>query len=307
MSETTTTTTLTHRAPSSSSPTSTSVKDAQKGKEKEIPIYEPLTQPRALHSIIENDIYLLGGQVAILCQFAHPALAKGSFKHSSFAERIPQRLRNTARFLNVAVCGTEEEKRAIFGVIHRYHSRVKGDDYSADDPELHKWTAATLFFSIVLVRETFFGKMEKAEMENMLRESAVFGTSLRMPPEMWFDSVEEFWEYWDYNIATLQVTDMARSLARDLMYPKNLPREMAWTLPVARVLTVNWLPGRLAREYNLQPTLVNQAVYVAFVAWVRAVYPMLPMAWRGRRHLEYMEDLKKAVQRVNETGHWAGI
>lgn len=300
---TTTTTTLTHRAPSSTPSSESGIK----GKEKEIPIYETITPPRALNSIVENDIYLLGGQVAILCQFAHPALAKGSFKHSSFADRIPQRLRNTARFLNVAVCGNEEEKRAIFGVIHRYHSRVKGDDYSADDPELHKWTAATLFISIVLVRETFFGKMEKAEMENMLRESAVFGTSLRMPPEMWFDSLEEFWEYWDYNIATLQVTDMARSLAKDLMYPRNLPREMALTLPVARVLTVNWLPERLAREYNLQPTLLNQATYVAFVAWVRAVYPMLPMAWRGRRHVEYMEDLKKAVQRIHETGHWAGI
>ncbi|KAL4798483.1 hypothetical protein BDV19DRAFT_396840 [Aspergillus venezuelensis] len=279
----------------------------RKGKEREIPIYEPLTQPRALHSVVENDIYLLGGQFAILCQFAHPALAKGSYLHSSFADRIPQRLRNTARFLNVAICGNDQEKKAIFSVIHKYHARVKGDDYTADDPELHKWTAATLFVSIILVRETFFGKIDRGEMENLLRESAIFGTSLRMPPEMWPGDLDAFWSYWDYNIATLEVTDMARSLAKDLLYPRNLPMSMAWTLPVARVVTVNWLPERLAREYNLQPTLTSQAAYVAFVASVKTVYPFLPASVRGRRHAEYMEDLRKAVDKINCTGHWGGI
>ncbi|KAL4868011.1 hypothetical protein BDV12DRAFT_209459 [Aspergillus spectabilis] len=271
---------------------------------------QPLLSPppqstRILQSVVENDIYLLGGQYAILAQFAHPSLAKGSYKHSSFATRIPQRLRNTARFLNVAVCGTEEEKRAIFGVIHKYHARVKGDDYTADDPELHKWTAATLFMSIILVRETFFGKMGRAEKQELLNECSIFGTSLRMTAEMWPETIEEFWNYWDYNIATLEITDMARSLAQDLLYPKNLPMSMAATLPVARLVTVNWLPERLAREYNLQPGLASQAAYVAFVAWVRAVYPVLPEAVRGRRHREYMEDLRRAVEKIQETGHWA--
>ncbi|KAL2820149.1 hypothetical protein BDW59DRAFT_181517 [Aspergillus cavernicola] len=271
------------------------------------PIYNPITEPRILRSVVENDIYLLGGQVAILCQFANPALAKGSYKHSSVADQIPQRLRNTARFLNVVVSGTDEEKKAIFGVIHKYHARVKGEDYDADDPELHKWTAATLFVSIVLVRETFFGRMEKEEMEDLLKESAVFGTSLRMPLEMWPGSMDAFWEYWDYNIATLQVTDMARSLAKDLLYPRNLPMGMAWMLPLARVVTVNWLPERLAREYRLQPTLGSQVAYVGLVAWTRLTYPVLPAALKGRRHQMYMEDLKKAVQRIQQTGHWAGL
>ncbi|KAL5344023.1 hypothetical protein BJX70DRAFT_6549 [Aspergillus crustosus] len=268
---------------------------------------QPLPAPHPtpfLKSVVENDIYLLGGQYAILAQFAHPALAKGSFRHSSFASRIPQRLRNTARFLNAAVCGTSDEKNAIFGVIHRYHARVKGDDYTADDPELHKWTAATLFVSIVLVRETFFGKMGREELQGLLGECSVFGTSLRMRAEMWPDTIEEFWKYWDYNVATLEVSDMARSLAQDLLYPKNLPMSMAATLPVARLVTVNWLPDRLAREYNLQPGLASQAAYVAFVAWIRTVYPVLPKAVRGRRHREYMEDLKSAVLKIQETGHW---
>ncbi|KAJ5743865.1 hypothetical protein N7533_008735 [Penicillium manginii] len=270
------------------------------------PIFQPITEPKELRNVVENDIYLLGGQVAILCQFAHPALAKGSYKHSSFATRIPQRLRNTARFLNAAVCGTPEEKHAIFSVIHKYHARVKGDDYDANDPELHKWTAATLFFGIILVREAFFGKMSDAEMEVLLKESAIFGTSLRMPPEMWPATLAEFWTYWDHNIATLEVTDMARKLSRDLLYPTNLPLGVAASMPLARIITVNWLPERLALEYDLQPTPASRVAYQAFVASTRLMYPWIPQSIKQRQHDIYMEDLRKAVRRIKQTGHWVG-
>jgi uncharacterized protein (DUF2236 family) len=270
------------------------------------PIFQTITEPKELRNVVENDIYLLGGQVAILCQFAHPALAKGSYKHSSFATRIPQRLRNTARFLNAAVCGTPEEKHAIFSVIHKYHARVKGDDYDANDPELHKWTAATLFFGIILVREAFFGKMSDAEMEVLLKESAIFGTSLRMPPEMWPATLAEFWTYWDHNIATLEVTDMARKLSRDLLYPTNLPLGVAASMPLARIITVNWLPERLALEYDLQPTPASRVAYQAFVASTRLMYPWIPQSIKQRQHDIYMEDLRKAVRRIKQTGHWVG-
>ncbi|KAJ5975444.1 hypothetical protein N7481_009151 [Penicillium waksmanii] len=253
------------------------------------PVFQTITEPKELRNVVENDIYLLGGQVAILCQFAHPALAKGSYKHSSFATRIPQRLRNTARFLNAA-----------------YHARVKGDDYDANDPELHKWTAATLFFGIILVREAFFGKMSDTEMDVLLKESAIFGTSLRMPPEMWPATLAEFWAYWDHNIATLEVTDMARKLSRDLMYPINLPLSVAASMPLARIITVNWLPERLAQEYDLQPTPASRIAYQAFVASTRIMYPWIPQSIKQRQHDIYMEDLRKAVRRIKQTGHWVG-
>lgn len=271
------------------------------------PIFPPITEPKLLHSVVENDIYLLGGQVAILCQFAHPSLAKGSYKHSDFAARIHIRLRNTARFLNAAVCGTPQEKNAIFGVIHRYHSRVKGDGYDADDPELHKWTAATLFVGVVLVHETFFGKLSTEKMDGLLKEAAVFGTSLRMPPEMWPATLDEFWQYWDYNIATLEVTDMARKMSRDLLYPRNLPFSMAMAIPFARLLTLNWLPERLAREYDLRASVVEQFACQGLVLWMRVVYPFVPNYVKQYQHRAYMEDLRKAVEKIEVTGHWGGI
>lgn len=270
------------------------------------PIFDTITEPKTMRTIVEHDIYLLGGQYAILCQFAKPALAKGSFSHSDFASRIYQRLRNTSLFINAALFGTQEEKAAIFSVIHRYHARVKGDDYDANDPELHRWTAATLFVAVVVVHEAFFGKIPPGKLEALYKESAVYGTSLRMPPEMWPATLGEFWEYWNHNLNTLPITDEARKLSRDLLYPKNLPLWMTMISPFARLMTVNWLPDRLAKEYGLQPNLLERALYHNTVLTMRIMYPIIPMSLKQRQHRMYMADLKKAVGRIKGTGHWAG-
>jgi hypothetical protein len=35
------------------------------------------------------------------------------------------------------------------------------------------------------VHEAFFGKLSRMKMESICKESATYGTSLCMPPEMW--------------------------------------------------------------------------------------------------------------------------
>lgn len=271
----------------------------------DVPIHDTVAEPENLRMFLTEDIYLFSGQLAILCQFAHPALAKGTYMHSNFAGRIPNRLENTMRFMTAAAFGTREEKEAIFSVIHRYHARVKGDDYDANDPELHKWTAATLFVSFVVVHETFFGALPRGKLEALFKEFAIFGTSLRMPPEMWPASLDEFWDYWNHNIATLQVTDIARKLSRDLLYPPpNLPFWMRVSMPVARLFTVNILPERLAREYDLQPSMLSRLQFQATVSALRVSYTSLPWTWRHTLHERTLEDLKKAVARIQSKGHW---
>ncbi|KAH0593572.1 hypothetical protein MHUMG1_08710 [Metarhizium humberi] len=268
-------------------------------------IHETIQEPVLLRELLVDDIYLLGGQFAILCQFAHPGLAKGSYLHSSFASRIPQRLQNTARFLNAAVYGTPDDKRAIFSVIHSYHRHVKGDGYDANDPELHRWTAATLFVALVTVQDALLGGFTHDQMETLYREAAVYGTSLRMPPDMWPPTLDDFWAYWHRNIETLEVTDMARKLCRDLLYPVDLPLHMRALLPLARVVTVNLLPGRLAREYDLVPSTLSWLQFQAVARTMRLAWPLLPQNVTGAMHAEYMEDLKRAVDRIERTGHWA--
>lgn len=267
-------------------------------------IFEPVAEPKQLKKMVIEGIYLTGGQFAIICQFAHPGLAEGSYKHSNFAYRIMNRLKTTARFLYAAVYGTQSEKEAIFSQIHRAHKNVKGDGYYADDPELHKWTAATLFVSLIVVHEAFFGKVSRKKQEDLFRESSVYGTSLRMPPEMWPATLDDFWEYWNHNINTLEITDWARSLTRDLLWPKAMPLWSKPNLPIARLMTTHWLPERLQQEFDLKVTPLNTSIYHFIAGNIAFWYPKLPRAVREYPTKYYIRDMKKAVQRIKETGSW---
>lgn len=269
-------------------------------------IYDTIEEPVVLRDLLRDDIFLLGGQFAILCQWAQPGLAKGTASRSNFATRIANRLKNTARFLNVAVYGTTEEKEAIFSVIHRYHASVIGDDYDANDPELHKWTAATLFVAVVVIHELILGKLPREKLEVIFKESAIYGTSLRMPPEMWPATLDDFWEYWNHNIATLEVTEEAKKLSVDLLYPSGLPLRMRMLSPVSRLVTVHILPERLAKEYGLEQNMLSRAVFQGVTKTMSVTYPWLPSNMRQALHQMYMEDMKKAVQTINDTGHWMG-
>lgn len=269
-------------------------------------IYDTIEEPTLLQELLVDDIFVLGGQFAILCQWAHPGLAIGSHKRSNFKTRVANRLQTTLRFINAAVYGTPEDKEAIFSVIHRYHAPVHGPGYDANDPELHKWTAATLFVSLVVVHELVLGKLSREKQEALFRQAAVYGTSLRMPPDMWPESLDAFWAYWDHNVATLEITDEARSLCQDLLYAENLPFELAAMMPLARLVTANVLPQRLAEEYNLVPTAASRAVFHTVMYGMATVYPLLPLSVRQSHHRRNMADLERAVKRIKETGHWAG-
>lgn len=273
---------------------------------KAIHIYEPVVEPELLKTILSENVYIFSGQVAILCQFANPALAKGSYKHSNFGARIPNRLTNTIRFMTAAVYGNQEEKELVFGIIHRYHARVKGDDYDAKDPELHKWTAATLFAAFVFVHEAFFGELPRDQQEILYKEYAIFGTSLSMPTEMWPATLDDFWDYWNYNIDNLEVSDMARKLSRDLLYPSSqLPLWMRISGPLARVVTTNLIPKRLAIEYGLEPTLLSRLQFQLTTNTIGFSYPNLPLYIRQSMHRVAIDDLKKATVRIKKSGHWS--
>lgn len=272
---------------------------------KKVHIYEPVAEPELLKTVLSENIYLFSGQVAILCQFASPALAKGSYKHSNFAARIPSRLENTIRFMTAAVYGTQEEKELVFAIIHKYHTRVKGEDYDAKDPELHKWTAATLFAAFVFVHEAFFGKLPRDQQEILYKEYAVFGTSLSMPTEMWPATLDDFWDYWNENIANLEVTDIARKLSRDLLFPSaQLPFWMRVTSPLARVVTTNLLPKRLAKEYDLEPSLLSKLQFQFTTNTIGYSYPNLPLSLRRNLHDKAIDDLQRATTRIKKSGHW---
>ena len=121
----------------------------------------------------------------------------------------------------------------------------------------------------------------------------------------WPKTLDEFWEYWNYNIQNLEVTDWARSLARDLLWPKKMPLLLKPNMPIARLLTIHWLPERMQREFRFKITPLNTAMYHFVVGYTAMVYPHVPSSWKKKPAKFYIADMKKAVKKIRETGDWS--
>jgi uncharacterized protein (DUF2236 family) len=268
--------------------------------------YHPVREPAELRRISKEMIFLLGGQFAILMQWTNPAIAIGSKRHSRFASRMLTRLKRTSIYMTAAVYGTLEESETICSVIHKQHSSVKGGNYNAHDPELHRWTSATLFMALVVVYEAFYGEMPCEEKEALYLESSVFATSLRMPTEMWPKTLDEFYEYWYGNINNLSIVNEAKELCEMLTRNNNLPWYMRWSLPLMTMLTAKWLPPRLRKEYGLPDpdTRARRLWYYSVVTFMKYTYRLIPKWIRQKWHQINKQDMQRTVEEIQRTGCW---
>jgi uncharacterized protein (DUF2236 family) len=219
----------------------------------------------------------------------------------------------TTRYLNSVVHGSEDEAASIASVIHRYHSVVRaekdaqGDAYYADDPELHRWTAATLFVGFYEVYELIWGPMPKRKKTRLMKECAVFGSGLRMPLDMWFDTLEEFYAYWNYNVQTLEVTHWARDLGKMLMYPK-LP--LILTIPslpfthYMRVMTFSFLPQRIREGYGFHWNTRRRLLYQLYLPPTLVANKLTPRFVRHSLFRPGVWDMKRAAKKIDKTGTW---
>jgi uncharacterized protein (DUF2236 family) len=268
--------------------------------------------------ILKNEIMpepamFLASQYSILMQWCKYGLARGSLENSEFASRVLNRLVNTTRYLNSVVHGDEEQQANIASVIHRYHARVKadkddqGDAYYADDPELHRWTAATLFVGFYDVYELIWGPMPKEKKTRLMKECAVFGTGLRMPPEMWFANLEDFYAYYNHNVETLEVTHWARELGEMLMHPK-LPWPLVLpSIPLShymRIMTVSFLPERIREAYGYKWDKKRRVLYKLYLPPTIFLNRVTPRFIRHSFFKPGIWDMKRASKRIEKTGKW---
>jgi uncharacterized protein (DUF2236 family) len=129
-------------------------------------------------------ILLGSGGVAILLQIANPGVGEGVDRNSNFAYRPVDRLRTTMTYIYTMAYGTPEERRTVIEMVHHAHKPVKGPGYSADDPDLQLWVAATLYACGVDIYEKMLGKLDQTFSEQVYQEYSVMATSLRVPREM---------------------------------------------------------------------------------------------------------------------------
>ncbi|KAI3317569.1 hypothetical protein HD806DRAFT_363331 [Xylariaceae sp. AK1471] len=258
--------------------------------------------PKHIIRIVQEGILLGAGAAAILLQIAEPGVGAGVNEHSNFAYRVQDRLRTTMTFVYCMTYGTPAEKKTIVDLVTRVHSGVsgtlsegrdKGKAYSALDPGLQMWVAATLYATAIDVYQRVWGKIEdEGEQDKIYFEYSILACALQVPPEMWPPSRAAFWEYWDRKVAEIEVTQHAKDVAGDLLYLRKAPRYMRIFMPSVRVCTAEFLPERIRQEFGVN---YHPKMYKFHEFLVKALYRPLPLKVRSYPVTFYMKDMRKRL------------
>ncbi|KNG90124.1 hypothetical protein ANOM_002106 [Aspergillus nomiae NRRL 13137] len=193
---------------------------------------------QVIHSEI---VTLIALQYANILVNSHPQIAQGVQNHSYFRTNPTSRIYYSLLYIQ-GVCGTPEERNCVSRIVNKAHRGVRGRNYNAMDPKQQLWVASCFFVATLTVQETFFGLLDEQLTEALYQDASRFGTSLQMPLEMWPESIHKFWEYWNHEIRHFEATPAVLSVARDVLYPHNLPLWILVASPILRIFTIHWLP-----------------------------------------------------------------
>lgn len=205
------------------------------------------------------------------------------------------------------MCGSPEDRETIYKTVSCQHASVRGIGYDANNAELQLWTAATLFFTARAMHEIFADQTNPWEEEELCLDFAVFGTSLNVPKEMWFKSLTDFEEYWNRQVAELEISEDARVLGHMLMYGMNLPWYLSWLLFFVRALLPAWLPPRFRKEHWLPDPdkWINCGLYHIMVTLLRVMNSSIPRPLRHMASSWIKRDVQRVAGDIRRTGSWA--
>ncbi|MCU1597670.1 MAG: hypothetical protein JWQ47_1409 [Glaciihabitans sp.] len=239
---------------------------------------------RAVERFASDAVLIVGGARAILLQVADPTVAVGVARHSDFAHRPVERLRNTLTFAYATVLGTADDVASVTRHVNHVHVPVN----KAEDAELQLWVAATLYETAALVHEVVYGSVTPDLEGELLAAYAPIGTSLQMPASLWPTTRAQFDAYWHARVGRLDVTADARRIAYDLFAPVTAPPWVRAALPLARLLTIDLLPVPVREAYGFRFGPLKRAK--ARWAWrvIRVIARALPArvkSWPARHLL----------------------
>jgi uncharacterized protein (DUF2236 family) len=228
-------------------------------------------------------------------QVAHSAVGRGVAEHSDFSYRPLDRLRATLTYVYAVTFGTPEEIKAVSAQVTSAHRPVTGAGYRASDPELQLWVAATLYDTAVLLYEELFGPLEPARADRVYEQYAVLGTALQVPSGLWPADRAAFRAYWDHMVETIEVTDEARRVARELLAAEHAPLFLRAAMPFNRFLTTAWLPDRIRAEYGLTWDARRQRAYDFGRTVGAPLYRLVPVPIREAPKTFYLRDMRKRL------------
>ncbi|MCI0159171.1 DUF2236 domain-containing protein [Leifsonia shinshuensis] len=258
-------------------------------------------QSADFHQIAGEALCLAGGGSALLLQIAHPAVGRGVVEHSDFANRLMDRFHATMMFVYAAAFASPDEFSTVLRSVNRAHAPVRAPAsgerpaYNAFDTDLQRWVSATLFATMTDLHERVFGPQTGDSKEQVYQDFIHLGRNLQLVAEDWPTTRSGFQTYWDDMVAGLRVSDETRVVARQILYPREVPLWLRAALPGARLVTAGLLPARVREQFDLP---WNPAIERRFERRMRtfaAIYPRLPSALRHRPRDVYLRRLRRTI------------
>jgi uncharacterized protein (DUF2236 family) len=204
-------------------------------------------QSEALRRYAADSSLVLGGLAAILLQLAHPVVARGVARSSSFARDPLGRLGHTLAYVYAVQLGTPEQRERAVRRVDAAHTHVAG----APDPEAQLWVTATLVHTGAQVHELLRGPLPAQLADEIHAAGGQLGMSLQLPRDAWPADRAAFERYWNATLPTLEVGDDARAVAAELLAARAAPWWLRLMLPLTREFTAVLLPPRLREAYGL--------------------------------------------------------
>lgn len=241
---------------------------------------------------MDRELFLiLGGTAALLMQVAHPLVAAGVARHSSFARDPIARLRRTLNTTLAVVFGDRREaERALRRIDARHRSvsgiAVDGRPYDARDPELLLWVQATLVLTSLRLFELVAGPLPRHDREAYWDEAKPIAIALGIPASYLPRTVDDLVRYERVALATDVVPDATSlRLGRAVLRPFPwLPAPLHWP---GDALTAALLPPTLRAAFGLRwrtrDRLLSRSVLVALRGLRRLVPEPLRIVPQARR------------------------
>jgi uncharacterized protein (DUF2236 family) len=249
-------------------------------------------------------VIMFGAGRALLLQLAHPKVAAGVAEHSDFQSNPFKRLRGTLEATYAMVYGDRTLAAGVGRRIRWVHDFVTGPDYAANDPANLRWVHATLLDTALGCYERLVRPLEPHVRETYYREMTIVAEGFGCPRSEQPADLTEFEAYFEGQVRAIEVTDVGRRLARDIVRPTlplRLDVPLAPAIALQRLLAVGTLPPRLRDQFGFEWDGAKQRRLDRVHAFTRRTARLVPYGARvAPVHLHGRYLLRMARKHVAE-------
>ncbi|MFF3014919.1 oxygenase MpaB family protein [Streptomyces sp. NPDC057939] len=248
----------------------------------------------------------------LVLQTAHPAVAAGTARYSTYRAHPWRRIEHTMESGSRLFFATPEERRREVARLERAHRRIRGTDdagrpYDAEDPQVRAWVMVTLYEAMTAMRELSGDPLATRELDILYGEFKEICAELGIPEDALPATAADVPAYVDRTVReVLECGEQVRYLLFDMLREAPAPRRLgllhpAWPLmravaaSVLTTLTVADLPPAWHERFAMPRTRTAAALSWTVHRGMRQVMTRLPDRLRYRGHSD--GDAPRAASR----------